>query len=90
MVGEDTGVTCNSVSEGQEEHPVGDNVFTKILGINQSLVKGEGSTTIQGDGRPADIFREMMDLQIEQLVCKKLRGNRGHTIHSEIRKIKML
>lgn len=70
MVGEDTGVTCNTVSEGQEEHPTGNNVFTKILGVNQSLVKGEGSTTIQGDGGPEDIFREMMDLQIEQLVCK--------------------
>lgn len=70
MVGEDTAVTCNSVSEGQEEHPTGNDVFTKILGINQSLVKREGSTTIQGDGGPADMYREMVYLHIEQLVCK--------------------
>lgn len=77
---EDTGVTCNSVSEGQEEHPTGNDVFTKILGLNQSLVKCEGSTTIQGDGGPSD----------GTACLQKLRGNRRHTVHSEIRKIKMI
>lgn len=42
MVGEYKGRAPNSVSEDQKGHPRGSDVLTKILGINQLLVRAEG------------------------------------------------
>ena len=77
MAGEHTGVTPNSVSEGLEEYSRGSDVLTKILGINQSLVKSEGPW----------VYRKIVDLQIEQLVCKSSEVTED-TVHLEIKKIK--
>lgn len=50
-----------------------------ILGINQSLVKSDGPW----------VYRKIVDLQIEQLICKSSEVPED-TVHSEIKKMKML